>query len=186
MPKGVDTPVIGGSLNGAGCLIQIITAIGTDTVLAAWWLWSIPRRLKAPVQQRSNGCRRFCSGNGLAVLTFVGWTAWGSWQNALINAVSVLVINVLLRWSSPTPTASGGTGVAAKNGILIKNAKPGKHGAGSDRRPRQDRYNHRGPSIRSGARRVRENPMIVRLIASAETGSEHPSLPSSPRLTTWG
>ena len=181
VPKGIDTPVIGGSLNGAGYLHIRVSAIGTDTVLARMVaMVNSAQASKAPVQQRVDRIATVFVPivMGLAVLTFVGWTTFGAdWQNALINAVSVLVIACPCALGLATPTAiMVGTGVAAKNGILIKNAEAlentaqvqtvalDKTGTITEGRPFVQGF---------GGFRGKPDD-VLRLIASAEIGSEHP------------
>ncbi|MES2300431.1 MAG: heavy metal translocating P-type ATPase [Pseudomonadota bacterium] len=128
LPKQAGAPLIGGTVNGDGVLLARVAAIGLDSTLAR-----IIRAVedaqaaKAPVQRLVDRVTAvFVPAIVLiAVLTFAGWMlANGHWEAALINAVSVLVIACPCALGLATPAAiMAGTGVAARHGILIKDAQ---------------------------------------------------------------
>nr|WP_321443504.1 heavy metal translocating P-type ATPase [uncultured Cohaesibacter sp.] len=117
--------VIAGAVNGVGSVTLKVVALGDDTVLA---------RIIRLVDQAQTGRARMQNLAdrisaifvpivvGLALLTFFGWIlVSGSFETALVAAVSVLVIACPCALGLATPTALvAGTGAAAKNGILIR------------------------------------------------------------------
>ncbi len=121
-------PVTGGSVNGEGVLQVRTTAIGTETTLARIIrMVESAQAAKAPIQRIVDRVSAvFVSVVlGLAAVTFAGWLlATGDAERALISAVAVLVIACPCALGLATPTAlMAGTGVAARQGILIKDAE---------------------------------------------------------------
>ena len=126
--KDVGSKLTGGSINGDGRVVMQVRAVGSETVLA-----SIIRLVedaqagKAPIQRLVDKVSAVFVPVVLliALITLVGWW-WvgGSFELALIHAVAVLVIACPCALGLATPTAiMAGTGVAAKYGILIKDAQ---------------------------------------------------------------
>ncbi|MGE9761234.1 heavy metal translocating P-type ATPase [Pseudomonas sp. PDM20] len=128
VPKDVGDPVTGGAINGEGVLRVKTTALGGETVLARIIrLVEDAQAAKAPIQKLVDKVSNVFVPVviGIALLTLVGWLIAGAgWEQALINAVAVLVIACPCALGLATPTAiMAGTGVAAKYGILIKDAE---------------------------------------------------------------
>ena len=120
--------VTGGALNNSGRIEVETTAVGAETVLAA-----IIRRVesaqaaKAPIQHLVDQVAAVFVPIvlGIALLTLAGWLVAGQpFDVAVIRAVGVLVIACPCALGLATPAAIiAGTGVAAQNGILIKDAE---------------------------------------------------------------
>jgi Cu+-exporting ATPase len=116
---------------------------------------------------------------GLALLTLLGWLAVGAGvEVALIHAVAVLVIACPCALGLATPAAiMAGTGVAAKHGILIKDAQAlelahqvdtvafDKTGTLTVGQPRLTAF-----VVAEGA----DEPALLQAAASLQSGSEHP------------
>ena len=120
--------VTAGAVNGAGLLLVSTTAIGAETTLARIIrMVEHAQAAKAPIQRLVDQVSAVFVPVVLliAVLTLLGWgLASGDWQQALLNAVAVLVIACPCALGLATPTAiMAGTGVAARFGILIKDAE---------------------------------------------------------------
>ncbi|CAM3640167.1 heavy metal translocating P-type ATPase [Roseateles saccharophilus] len=120
--------VTGGAINAEGLLTLRTTAIGAETTLARIIrMVESAQAAKAPIQRTVDRVSAVFVPFvlGAALLTFLAWLALaGNWENALINAVSVLVIACPCALGLATPAAiMAGTGVAARHGILIKDAQ---------------------------------------------------------------
>lgn len=121
-------PVIGGAINGEGRVVVRTTALGAESSLARIIrLVESAQAAKAPIQRQVDKVSAVFVPVvlGIALLTFAGWWfATGDFSNAVINAVAVLVIACPCALGLATPAAiMAGTGVAAKHGILIKDAE---------------------------------------------------------------
>jgi Cu+-exporting ATPase len=120
--------VIGGAVNGEGLLVVRTAAIGAETTLARIVrLVESAQTKKAPIQRLVDRVSAVFVPVviGIALLTWLGWGLFaGQWEQGLLNAVAVLVIACPCALGLATPTAiMAGTGVAARHGILIKDAQ---------------------------------------------------------------
>jgi P-type Cu+ transporter len=120
--------VTGGSVNAEGVLNVAVQALGAQSTLAKIIeLVENAQARKAPIQRLVDRVSAVFVPVvlGIAVLTLLGWgVTTGNWEQAILNAVAVLVIACPCALGLATPTAiMAGTGVAAKNGILIKDAE---------------------------------------------------------------
>jgi Cu+-exporting ATPase len=120
--------VTGGAINGEGMLLVRVTAVGAESTLARIIrLVEDAQAAKAPVQHLVDRVSAVFVPVVLvlALLTLVGWwLASGDGETAIINAVAVLVIACPCALGLATPAAiMAGTGVAARHGILIKDAE---------------------------------------------------------------
>ena len=118
----------GGSINAEGALTVKTLAVGAETTLARIIrMVESAQAAKAPIQRMVDRVSAVFVPVvlGIALLTLVGWVGMtGDWEQAVINAVAVLVIACPCALGLATPTAiMVGTGVAARQGILIKDAQ---------------------------------------------------------------
>ena len=180
--KGVGDALTGGSINGDGRVVLRVTAAGSESVLAhIIRLVEDAQAGKAPVQRLVDKVSAIFVPVviGIALLTFIGWWLAGlGLEPAIIRAVAVLVIACPCALGLATPTAiMAGTGVAAKFGILIKDAEAlevahrvdtvafDKTGTLTVGQPRLLALLP-APGVDEGE--------VLRLAASLQSGSEHP------------
>ncbi|NWD42430.1 heavy metal translocating P-type ATPase [Pseudomonas yamanorum] len=128
VPKQPGDAVTGGAINGEGRLLVRTLALGAESVLARIIrLVEDAQAAKAPIQKLVDKVSQVFVPVVLvlAVATLTGWWLYGApLEVALINAVTVLVIACPCALGLATPTAiMAGTGVAARHGILIKDAE---------------------------------------------------------------
>jgi P-type Cu+ transporter len=120
--------VTGGSINGEGRFVMRATAVGHESVLAQIIrLVEDAQAAKAPIQRMVDQVSGVFVPVVLviAAITLAGWLLVGAGiEDALIHAVAVLVIACPCALGLATPAAiMAGTGVAARHGILIKDAQ---------------------------------------------------------------
>jgi Cu+-exporting ATPase len=126
--KGEGDTVTGGAVNAEGRLIVRTTALGAETTLARIIrLVQDAQARKAPIQRVVDRVSAVFVPVVVAI-AFATWLGWGllggDWSIATVNAVAVLVISCPCALGLATPTAiMAGTGVAARAGILIKDAE---------------------------------------------------------------
>jgi len=120
--------VTGGAINAHGMLVARTTAVGAESTLARIIrLVENAQAAKAPIQRLVDKVSAVFVPvvMGIALVTFIGWWVFGgNVETAILNAVAVLVIACPCALGLATPTAiMAGTGVAARHGILIKDAE---------------------------------------------------------------
>ncbi|MCC7359181.1 MAG: copper-translocating P-type ATPase [Anaerolineales bacterium] len=191
--KGPGDKVTGATLNRQGLLEFEATRVGRDTALAQ--IIQLVQRAqgsKAPVQRLADEISAVFVPIvlGIAAVTFLGWLILGllqagdlavTFQRATINAVAVLVIACPCALGLATPTAiMVGMGKGAEAGILFKNSealeRAGRLGlvvvdkTGTVTRGRPAVTDVVLPEAAAAS----ASDDLLRLVASAERGSEHP------------
>lgn len=126
--KNPNDKVIGGSINGEGPIEVKVTVLGAETMLSRIIrMVENAQSVKAPVQRLVDQVSSYfvAAVLGIATITIlVNGLVIGDWEIALIRGVAVLVIACPCALGLATPTSiMVGTGVAAKAGILIKDAE---------------------------------------------------------------
>jgi Cu+-exporting ATPase len=179
--RGVDDRVTGASVNGEGLLRVQATTVGTESTLSRIIrLVESAQASKAPVQKLVDQISAiFVPVVALiAVATFLGWWLIGSdLEVAFIASVSVLVIACPCALGLATPTAlMVGTGVAARNGVLIKDAEALEHAHHSTAvvLDKTGTLTLGRPTVESIVAHDGDLPALLQLTASAQQGSEHP------------
>ncbi len=190
----------GGSINGEGRIVMQVRAVGSETVLShIIRLVEDAQAAKAPIQRMVDQVSAVFVPVVLviALVTLLAWWLTGHpFEVALINTVAVLVIACPCALGLATPAAiMAGTGVAAKFGILIKDAQAlelahkvdvvafDKTGTLTVGRPRLTHFWTGGKN--SGALEVdgdaptaqkltAEQRALLTAAASLQSGSEHP------------
>ncbi|CAG8869488.1 Copper-exporting P-type ATPase [Pseudomonas fluorescens] len=181
VPKQPGDPVTGGAINGEGRLLVQTLALGTETVLARIIrLVEDAQAAKAPIQKLVDRVSQVFvpAVLVLALVTLVGWWMTGApVATALINAVAVLVIACPCALGLATPTAiMAGTGVAARHGILIKDAEALERAHAVNRVvfDKTGTLTSGSPRIVHSQALVGDTAQLLQLAGALQRGSEHP------------
>ncbi len=181
--KEAGARLTGGSINGDGRVVVQVGAVGHETVLSQIIrLVEDAQAAKAPIQRLVDQVSAVFVPVVLLIAlgTLLGWLWWGaSAEQAIIHAVAVLVIACPCALGLATPAAiMAGTGVAAKHGILIKDAQAlelahqvdtvafDKTGTLTVGQPRLTAF-----ELAPGGA---DEPALLAAAASLQSGSEHP------------
>jgi P-type Cu+ transporter len=173
--------VTGGAVNAEGVLEVRVAAVGAQSTLARIIeLVENAQAKKAPIQRLVDRVSAVFvpAVLGIALVTVMGWgLATGDWEQALLNAVAVLVIACPCALGLATPTAiMAGTGVAAKHGILIKDAEALEiaHAVDAVAFDKTGTLTVGKPSLTDFAAFGLERSAALSLAAAVQAGSEHP------------
>jgi len=181
VPKGPGERVTGGAINGDGLLLVRTVAIGAETTLARIIrLVEHAQAAKAPIQRLVDQVSAVFVPVVLviALLTLLAW--WllaGQLEPAIINAVAVLVIACPCALGLATPTAiMAGTGVAARHGILIKDAEALEtaHRISAVAFDKTGTLTEGKPRLLAMAGNGVSDATLLALAAGLQAGSEHP------------
>ena len=184
--KAPGDEVFGATMNATGLLRVSATAVGADSALARIIrLVEDAQGSKAPIQGLADRVASVFVPVvfGVAALTFAIWLALGpepAFTFAILNAVAVLIVACPCALGLATPTAiMVGTGRAARAGILIRDAEALQRARSID-----TVVLDKTGTITEGRPEVVvvellddvaiDADELVRLVASAERGSEHP------------
>jgi Cu+-exporting ATPase len=186
--------VIGATMNTTGSFTFRATKVGSETALAQIVrLVEQAQGSKPPIARLADVIAAYFVPVVIAIatVTLVIWLVWGpepALNYALLNFVAVLVIACPCALGLATPTAiMVGTGKGAENGVLIRDGAAletahkldvvvlDKTGTITEGKPRVTDVVLFGPGDGGdgSSRRLREAELL-RLVAGAERGSEHP------------
>ncbi|VTU29293.1 Copper-exporting P-type ATPase A [Variovorax sp. PBS-H4] len=179
--KHAGDAVTGGSVNGEGLLAARTTAVGAESTLARIVrLVESAQAKKAPVQRLVDRVSSVFVPVviAIALAALAGWgVATGDWEAAILNAVAVLVIACPCALGLATPTAiMAGTGVAARHGVLIKDAEALEvaHSVGIVAFDKTGTLTEGRPELVAFEAVDGDTAALLRASAAIQAGSEHP------------
>jgi Cu+-exporting ATPase len=179
--KAKGATLVAGAINGDGRLVVRTSAIGAASLLGRI-IASVEsaQAAKAPIQRLVDRVSEVFVPVIVAIagVTFLAWgLAAGDWTAATLHAVAVLVIACPCALGLATPTAvMAGTGVAARHGILIRDAEALELA----HRVRVVAFDKTGTLTEGKPALVRVIPVqgdragVLRLAAAIQQGSSHP------------
>lgn len=181
VPRQPGDRVTGGAINGNGLLVVRVVAIGAESTLSRIVrMVESAQAQKAPIQKTVDRVAEVFVPVvvGLALLTLLAWgLIQGDWSQALIHAVSVLVIACPCALGLATPaTLMVGTGLAARHGILVRDAQSLE----TMRLVKVVAFDKTGTLTQGRPRVVHhlaaagDDAALLRVAASLQAGSEHP------------
>jgi Cu2+-exporting ATPase len=175
--------VIAGSINRSGSVRFRATAVGADTTLAQIVdLVQQAQNSKAPGQRLADNASQYLVilAVGSGIITFLAWYFLGGAAviTALTFAISAVVIACPDALGLATPTAVAvGTGIGARHNILIKDAATLENVSRIDTvvLDKTGTLTEGKPALTDVVTVVgRSEEDLLRLVAPAERGSEHP------------
>ena len=179
--KHVGERVTGGAVNGEGLLLVRTLAVGAESTLSRIVrLVESAQAEKAPIQRLVDRVSAVFVPVVLvcALLTLLAWGGLtGNWQMGLLNAVAVLVIACPCALGLATPTAiMVGTGAAARQGILIKDAVALEiaHRINVVAFDKTGTLTEGKPTLTDAVAADADRTRLIRLAAAVQRGSEHP------------
>jgi Cu+-exporting ATPase len=181
VPKGPGDEVVAGAVNGDGLLRVEATRVGAEsTISRIIRMVQGAQAAKAPVQKLVDRISAVFVPvvTAIAAVTFLGW--WllaGDLETAFVAAVSVLVIACPCALGLATPTGiMVGTGLAARHGILIKDAEALElaHKVQVVVFDKTGTLTEGRPAVAAVRAADGDADALLRLAAAAQQGSEHP------------
>jgi Cu+-exporting ATPase len=179
--KQAGAQVTGGAINAEGLLLVRTDAIGAETTLSRIIrLVENAQAGKAPIQKLVDKVSAVFVPVVLllALATLVCWLLAGAaMETAIINAVTVLVIACPCALGLATPTAiMAGTGIAARYGILIKDAQALEvaHRVDTVVFDKTGTLTIGNPGVAALLPQDTSETELLQLAASIQSGSEHP------------
>jgi Cu+-exporting ATPase len=179
--KGAGDRVTGASINAEGLLLVETRAVGAESTLARIIrLVENAQAAKAPIQRIVDRVSAVFVPIVLliALVTLLGWGfAGGDWTAATLYAVAVMVIACPCALGLATPTAiMAGTGVAARHGVLIKDAEALEiaHAITIVAFDKTGTLTEGRPQLLAAEPLHIDRAELLRLAAALQQGSQHP------------